>query len=74
MKVETDSTFRLKSKLADTYDGCGTNLIYLSHALNCNNQGLFAACHNEARDFHCDLSYLAVLHDDQPGLRADWKV
>ena len=57
-----------------------------ARALNCKKGGLVTARHNEARDLNCDLCTLAGLHqiiskpvlqepsDDQPGLRADWKV
>ena len=72
-------------RIPDTCDGCGEHFD-LTHALNCKKGGLVTARHNEARDLNCDLCTLAGLHqiisepvlqepsDDQPGLRADWKV
>ena len=72
-------------RIPDTCDGCGEHFD-LTHALNCKKRGLVTVRHNEARDLNCDLNTLAGLHqiisepvlqepsDDQPGLRADWKV
>jgi len=72
-------------RIPDMCDGCGEQF-NMTHALNCKKGGLVTARHNEARDLNCDLCHLAGLHqiisepvpqeasDNQPGLRADWKV